>query len=305
MGRRVGLHLSDLHGGAKHGVASSSTKVSGVKLTSVEVDIEKHFFKIIERVSEFAKGDPVDVFVTGDAANGEKHNSTEELHTLDPETQAEIVAEFLSYLRLIDTIDSTALLFGTLAHDYHQFASTKTLGEKLVAHGFKNVEVLPHMSGWYDGVLVDAAHQGPPVNVPSIERYISSKRGIIDYSVRDNKAIPQLVLRGHRHEGLKYVHYYDMLGERRKIVYLAGFAMCGISPYARQVTNQVQRFEIGAWMWEAIDDDVIVDTIEPIKQVFDTRHVVYRGTALPDGRGCLAHVRKGAGNYSKGDGEFG
>ncbi len=309
--RRVGLHLTDLHCGAKHGAASSTTKLDGAPLglSQVQIEIEKHFFNIIERVIAFAAGDPVDIHVTGDVCNGNTHMATEPLYSPDPERQAVIAADFLGYLRLIDTLDSISLTYGTLAHDWAESGATNMVGEKLVSMGFPGVSVSAHGAAWYDDVFVDSGHAGPAVAETSIRNYLNGTRpgreGIVTVCLEENRAIPHLVLRGHRHIGYRYVYNYKVLGQQRNLIYLSGFPMCGINDYSRQVANQPQRFAIGTWMWEQTSTGVNVGTVEAITHTFDTRSVSYRGSARADGRGCLAHVRRGAGNFSKGDGEMG
>lgn len=304
--RNVYFTFSETHDGSHEGLTAPGTKHTGNDGKNVQTitheslsDDQKWLWydvwlPAIDLLKYFAGSDPVHVKDSGDPVHGTKH--LDNTYSAIDDEQANIALQARYPLHQeIPNIVSWEMAYGTAAHDYGQSSGTRALADKLAPWG-----VNPRHYALDDvnvnGFITHMAHHGPGVGRSLTNRGNPAKSFVTERMIKrliNGYPVANMFIYGHVHRFVSEpisLQWGDRIYNSHVII---NAPMCGPNMYADQAAKSPEDWQAGPCMWETIDGR-IGEFVPMVK----TRSRIYRS-------GVIAHVRKGAGNYSKGDGEFG
>lgn len=259
--RRVTVNMADLHGGHQLGLLRPGTVLLEVDpktgnlvgeeqpLGAWQEELWSRYEGWLEEACEFADGDPIDLLVSGDVAQGLTH--TEHCFATCREHQIEVAVRCLQ--RAVEMLypERVIILQGTAVH------SKQGTIEAWVAYELQRrtgIRCWAIYHGLIDiGVTLDAIHKGPSKGVRewlegNQARYYLRDR--MEREIHRDHRPPRLYSRAHFHV---YRREYLEATWRGQIVQsdlVLIPALCGMTAYAREVTRGEPYLSVGLVAYE-------------------------------------------------------
>jgi len=264
--RRLVVAVTDPHGANVQGLYNPETvlKVANVKTGDMQRwypilnDFQEYIWRLyityIDKVAEFADGDPIILIFLGDLMSGEKYKE-ELMAGLTPRDQeligAWIIRPWLEHPKL--NISHLRLVRGTPAHTGNGVFETNAMVEVATWYPDLDIRILHHALIKVSGIGYDLAHHGPHPGSRkwlegNVARYYLRSRMWSAYA--NGWEVPRVYVRGHRHVPV-WETLHERLGDTYKTsdIYVIP-SFCGMSGFARKVTMSVEELTNGLAAWE-------------------------------------------------------
>jgi hypothetical protein len=260
------LHLSDSHSGLLAGLIAPETELeydNGEKrtmlLSSASEWVWECFNKLIDATIDFADGDAVFVYHTGEVCHGGKF--AEFLYSAWAGHQVTIAVKALAELRRIPSLTALRLVYGTAAHDYGMQAMTKDCASQIASWGYSTACV-SHGLEEVEGCLIDFAHHGPSVSKTEDKASVG-RRYVIRYArkfLERSQRAPDVILRGHVHQRVTEPVKVPWGRDGKPVLLSIGSPLTGPNEYARQFTKSAPLTEVGGTLVK-LNNGFVVDFV--------------------------------------------
>jgi len=294
LNRLLILLRSDTHGGHKLGLLSPSVTLNDEdehgntvpytpRLTRTQEWLWSLYQKALAKVAVLADSDPVISLHLGDVTHGLKY--PHQLITTSIANQVLIgIANEVAVVESLPTLTSIRIAEGTDSHELHDATSPHLIATYLQGtYPHINTQVVRHhlltigspCRGLVEGpsTSLDIAHHGPH---PGSRNWLRGNvaRWYLKSMMMDcldlGETPPTLVLRGHRHTYIPPITeriYRDHTLYTSTLILLP--SLCGISHFARQVTQSNFTLTVGLLALEIIDSTL--HRIHPFVTIKDMR----------------------------------
>jgi hypothetical protein len=265
--RKVLVHISDPHAGHRLGLLNPETKVyiqtPNGGLRKIEIgfnEINEHLWRLLTtkciiKAIEYADGDDIVLFFTGDMTAGNKH--TQEVISPLISHQLEMAKDIVIPWFVHKNVKAVRFATGTGVHVFGVGSSEMLINDYLrplypkinfgvVSHGLAEIRGT--------GVKIDYAHKGPS---PGIRDWLRGNvarlylQSLMQKELNAGNIPPQLVLRGHYHTPVEEEYTKRFNGHKYRSRIVIAPSMCILDDYARDktqsefmITNGVYCFEI-------------------------------------------------------------
>jgi len=265
--RIVLVQLSDLHAGHILGLCNPETLLQEIKEDgSLEIvnpklnETQKYLWELytnycIPEVFNFADGDPLILFVTGDITQGNKYFTQQMSSDI---TQQIYIAEYnLLPWFAYKNLKVVRFGIGTSSHVFGEGASEKLVASHL-QNKYKHVDIktLYHGLASVGNIDIDYAHHGPYHGSRNWLKGNEARyylRSIMMDEIQAGNKPPDLVLRGHYHTFVKeYLSITNGSKEYESWIVIAP-SLCLLDDYAQQATKSSYRVTNGVVAFEIIN----------------------------------------------------
>jgi hypothetical protein len=268
LSRLLVLLRSDTHGGHKLGLLSPATVIQDededgdtVPYTPALTKTQRWLWDIqqsaLARTATLAHRDPVVSLHLGDLTHGVKY--PQQLVTNSISNQILIaIANEQSTVDTLPTLQAIRIIEGTDSHEFSDATSPTLVATYLQsAHPSIDTQVYRHHLLTIGSTSLDLAHHGPH---PGSRNWLKGNtaryylRSLMMDCLDIGQPVPTLVIRGHRHTFIAPVTeriYRDRKIHTSTLILLP--PLCGISRFARQVTQSQPILTVGLLVLEIID----------------------------------------------------
>jgi|WetSurMetagenome_2_1015567.scaffolds.fasta_scaffold432704_1 hypothetical protein len=245
------LHITDGHSGLMAGLIAPGTKLEydngeiiEQTLTSTSLWVWECYGRMISTTIDWAEGDPVVVYYTGDTTHGSTF--PDYLYSGHQDHQVVIAVNAIEQLRRIPTLAGIRFCYGTAAHDYGMASAAKQITASCAAWGYP-VSCVSYGIEDLDGCQVDYAHRGPGVGNAEDKSTTPRKYAIrlVRKFLERGQRAPDVILRGHVHvrsTGMVNVPW-GKLG--KDVLMSVGAPLTGPNEYARNASQNQVITEVG------------------------------------------------------------
>lgn len=262
--RRLLALFSDTHGGHKLSLMNPETWLLDAdmqpyqpQLSAMQRWLWANYQDDLANVERLANGDRIDVLHVGDMTWGAAH--IEGVVSTRMADQIIIGEANLEPWLALPNVASMTLITGTDSHELGE-SSTPILAARDLqrVHLQASVTVTHHLLAEVDGYSIDAAHHGPTkgkrewLDGNELRRYGQSMQR---EEVLAGNTPPNLVVRAHTHASWRETVRLQA-GKRLHVTdLLICPAYCGLTPYARKVTQSLAVIGCGVWAVELVDGE--------------------------------------------------
>ena len=276
--RRSVVALGDTHAGHRLGLCPPDLELirtnddgSAEPFTPVLSETQLYLWELYRQHQAEALsfiGGPADLLIHGgDVTNGTKHNGG--LMDVDAAEQVEIAkANMLPWLNSVSRI---RFISGTAAHVQMGRASAGSLVAAGIDH--PDASAAHHLRIRIGGVLFDIAHHGPGPGSRewlhgNVARYYLRSRVLKDVNAMGLEPAT-VYLRFHHHVWVHEMLEMPVNGERRWAHLVVVPSYCGLSDYARQVTQSAPELTNGLAVF--VIQDGRISEVRPFMKTVDLR----------------------------------
>ena len=215
--------------------------------------------------------DEIVVFVVGDPTHGTKY-AQGLIADVSRSDQRIIAATNLKPLIRLPNVRIARLFTGTAAHVWPGSADAKVAWKLQADYPAKDIESVHHSRTKIDGVWFDAAHHGPH---PGSRDWL--KGNVALYYLRDRvyrdrrmgKVPARVYIRGHRHTWVPVTLNDRWMDEHGHHDLTVVPSYCGLTAFARQITQSEPELCNGMCVYEIIDGKLV--DIHPLVTYTDLR----------------------------------
>lgn len=266
--RQVIFDISDPHSAHKLGLLNPETKLytqtpHGIKKVEINFNEVNEYLwnlyvnKCIAKAIEYADGDDVVLFVTGDVTAGEKY--TQEVISPLISHQLEMAKDIYLPWFEYKNVKSVRFASGTGSHVFGVGSAEILVAEYLKPY-FPKVDIGVVFHGLAKigdtGVKIDYAHHGPYGGSRNwlrgnVARYYL--QSLMQDELDAGNIPPQLVLRGHYHTPVEESYTKRCNGHKYRSQIVIAPSMCILDDFARQKTQSTFRITNGIYCFEIVD----------------------------------------------------
>lgn len=281
--RLILLHISDSHGGHKHGLLNPATILEDEdpfgNLTPWKPALTEYqrylwydiYQPAIDRAVEIAAGDEVIPLHTGDPIHGDKH--PEHLISTRKSDQVEIgVSNMRPALRQPNVL-TVRLAASTGAHAFGEGSGDILIARQLAAEFPKtDIKTVQHGLASIASTPIDYSHHGPYTGSRNWLKGNSARyylRDLMMEEIMQGNRPPTLVLRGHYHDPIWETVRIWYQGELITSHIIIAPPLCGLSYWTHQAVKSKFILRAGVMIYELVDGKLV--DIYPIVKTLDIR----------------------------------
>lgn len=240
-------------------------------LTPAQEELWHLYSGHIEKVMDFADGDPVCLAVVGDVCQGDKHR--DEIVVSDIPNQVTIACKAIEEWLVHPNVTHIRLAAGTDAHEFTESSATRLLAEYLsLKYPKVDISWAYHELLEVDRVTIDFSHHGPGSGKRKYLEMNNASWYLRDIMLREllkgNKP-PDLVIRADKHSFGACGHTI-VIGERlvsSDMIVIPSYQT--LTGFARRVTQSAYEVYHGMVAVEVIDGEI--SRIKPFIKQYDLR----------------------------------
>jgi hypothetical protein len=269
--RIVIVHISDPHAAHRLGLLNPETKIysqTPTGLRKIEInfnEVNSHLWqlwttKCIPEAIEYADGDDIALFITGDITAGNRH--TEEVISPLVSHQIEMAKDVFMPWFEYKNVKAVRFATGTGVHVFGVGSSEMLVSDYLKPY-FPKVDFGVVMHGLAEirntGVKIDYAHKGPYGGSRNwlrgnVARYYL--QSLMQDEIDAGNVPPQIVLRGHFHTPVEEMVTKRCDGHKYRSQLVIAPSMCILDDYAMDKTQSSFRITNGIYCFELFNGRV-------------------------------------------------
>ena len=240
-------------------------------LTPAQAELWDLYEGHIDKVMDFADGDPVALILVGDPTQGEKFK--DELMVSDVPNQVAIASGVIEKWLAHPNVNYLRFATGTDVHEYGEASATRLLSEFLsMKYTKRDISWVHHGLLDVQGITIDYAHHGPG---PGKRKYLEMNnatwylRDIMFRELLKGKTPPHLVVRAHQHN-FGITGHTMVIGDRlvsSDLIVIPAYQT--LNGHARKVGQSAYEIYHGMIAVEVIDGDI--GRVMPYVKMYDLR----------------------------------